>query len=224
MAFHSPEKTMKLGIEEEEDITTSASQAATYTIDRLTVEDELASSTSSSSSPISLGGRAIDRCNPIIRDATRLGKVVQLNTSSTKPPSSPHQPIKDTKHHKVNIMKSMTHIHQTKKKKTLMLSSLKKEKKTTSSAVCADKMVNKTSSTSKPATDNNEIIISSPGDSSRYLLTTTNSSSTHEMKSVIYSRRFDPRLAMVEQSSCTSSFSSSQLTSSPASAASNHQV
>lgn len=224
MVFYSPEKNMKLGIEEEEDIITIASQVATDTIDRLIVEDESTSSSSCSSSPIYLGGRAIDRCNPIIRDASRLGKVVQLNTTGTKPPSSPHQPTTHPKHLDVNIVKGIINIHQTKKKKMPMLSSLKKEKKTSNSADCADKMVNKPRSTSKPATDNNEIIINSPGDSSRYLLNTTNSSSTHEMKSFIYSQRFDPGLALVEQSSCTSSFSSSQLTSSPASAASNHQV
>ncbi|KAL8125904.1 hypothetical protein AgCh_013271 [Apium graveolens] len=207
---------MKLGIEEEEE----EEEAATDNRDRLIVEDELASSSSCSSSPISLGGRAIDRCNPIIRDASRLGKVVQLNTTGTKPPSSPHQPTTDPKH---DIIKSMINIRQTKKKKTSMLSSLKKEKKTTSIADCADKLVNKTKTSSEPATDSKEIIINSPGDSSRYLLTTANSSSTHEMKSFIYSHRFDPRLALVEQSSCTSSFSSSQFTSSPASAASNCQ-
>ncbi|XP_074379234.1 uncharacterized protein LOC141720622 [Apium graveolens] len=207
---------MKLGIEEEEE----EEEAATDNRDRLIVEDELASSSSCSSSPISLGGRAIDRCNPIIRDASRLGKVVQLNTTGTKPPSSPHQPTTDPKH---DIIKSMINIRQTKKKKTSMLSSLKKEKKTTSIADCADKLVNKTKTSSEPATDSKEIIINSPGDSSRYLLTTANSSSTHEMKSFIYSHRFDPHLALVEQSSCTSSFSSSQFTSSPASAASNCQ-
>lgn len=206
---------MELGIEED-DIIASASQAATNTIDRPTMEDGLASS-SSCSSTISLGGRAIDRCNPIIRDATRLGKVVQLNTTSTKPTSSPRQPTRSPKHHKENFIKNMINIHQT-KKKMLMIPSVKKGNETTNTADCDDKLVDTSSrSISKPAPDDYEINVNNPGDSSRYLLTTTNSSSTHEMKSFIYSHRIDPHLAVVEQSSQLSS-------SSPAPAASNHQV
>ena len=188
-----------------------------------TAEEGLAMALSSTcpSSTTFLGGRAIDRCNPIIRDARRLGKVVQMNTTDTEPPSPPPQPGTDQKF--VSGMNNI--IHQTeKKKKAQMIYSLWKEKRTTSSADSADKMVNKTGSTSKAAIDDYEIIVDSPGDSSRYLLTTTNSSSSLEMKSFVYSHRFDPRLAMVEQSSSTSSFSSPRVTSSPASAAPNHQV
>ncbi|KAL1822652.1 hypothetical protein ACET3Z_009430 [Daucus carota] len=188
-----------------------------------TAEEGLAMALSSTcpSSTTFLGGRAIDRCNPIIRDARRLGKVVQMNTTDTEPPSPPPQPGTDQKF--VSGMNNIIHQTEKKKKKAQMISSLKKGKKITSGAECADKMVNKTGSTSKVATDDYEIIVDSPGDSSRYLLTTTNSSSTHEMKSFVYSQRFDPRLAMVEQSSPTSSFST-RVTSSPASAAPNHQV
>lgn len=211
---------MKLSLEE--DTITGVTQAATDDIHRLAMEDELAGFSSSSSSNISLGGRAIDRCNPIIRDAARLGKVVQLTTASTKPPTSP-QPTTISKHHSKYIAENMSDIHQTKKKTTTttIKSCLTKGNKITSAANDAQKIVNKTCSKAVAGSEEISVNNTSPGDSSRYLLTT---SSTNHMSSFLYSRRFDPLLTMVEQSPSTSSSPSQPTFSPPSPAASDNQV
>lgn len=199
---------------------TSATQAATSNMHKLAMEDKFTEFSSCSSRTISLGGRAIDRCNPIIRDAARLGKVVQLTTDSSTPPTSP-QPTTTSKHHSKNA--ENFDIHQTKKKitTTTIKSCSKKGNKITSAANDAQKMVNKTCS--KAVTGREEIGVNntSPGDSSRYLLTTSN---TNHMSSFLYSRRFDPLLTMVEQSPSTSSSPSQPTFSPPSPAASDNQV
>ncbi|KAL1813184.1 hypothetical protein ACET3Z_023249 [Daucus carota] len=196
-----------------------ASHAATSNIHKLAMEDDLAGFSSCSSSPISLGGRAIDRCNPIIRDAARLGTVVPLATS-TRPPTSP-QVNTLPKHRSKSIIQNLTDIHQTKKKTTTttVKSCLKKGNKITNTADGADKMVNKTCRKAIAGSDENNVNSTSPGDSSRYLLTTGN-----HTNSFLYSRHFDPLLTMVEQSPSTSSSSSQPTFSPPSPAASDNQV
>ncbi|KAL8094721.1 hypothetical protein AgCh_036293 [Apium graveolens] len=209
---------MKMRIED--DTISGVTQAANGNIHKLDMEDELAGFSSCSSSSISLGGRAIDRCNPIIRDAARLGKVVQLTTASTRPPTSP-QPTTISKHHNKNIAENMTDIHQTKKTTTAIKSCLKKGNNITIAANDAQKIVNKTCSKAVAGSEEISVNSTSPGDSSRYLLTT---SSINHMSSFLYSRRFDPLLTMVEQSPSTSSSPSQPTFSPPSPAASDNQV
>lgn len=209
---------MKLGVEEDTKI--GASQAATSDIHRLAMEDELAGFSSCSSSSISLGGRAIDRCNPIIRDAARLGKVVQLTTASTKPPASP-QPTTIPKHHNKYIKENTTDIQQIKKTTTTTIKSCsKKGNKITNTANGADRIANKTCSKIVAGSEDINVNNTSPGDSSRYLLTT---STTNNISSFLYSHHFDRLLTMVEQSPSTSS-SSQPTFSPPSSAAADNQV
>lgn len=211
---------MKMRIEDE--MITGVTQAANSNIHELAMEDEIAGFSSCSSSTISLGGRAIDRCNPIIRDAARLGKVVQPTTASTKPPTSP-QLTMISKNHSKTIAENRTDIHQTKKTTTTTTtkSCLKKGNKITSAANDAQKIVNKTCSKAVAGSEEISVNSTSPGDSSRYLLTT---SSVNHMNSFLYSRRFDPLLTMVEQSPSTSSSPSQPTLSPPSPAASDNQV
>lgn len=154
-----------------------ASQAATSI--RLSTEE-------SGGSTIYLGGntsgRALDRYNPIIRDATRITKVL-LNTSGP-PCSSSNQPPISPKphHHQKNSRKNPSkennnHHHQNKK----IISS--KQNDDSSSSSSKKKSFSSSWSCTKPGE-----FISPPG-SSRYLLTT--------QKSSFFSDHFDPLLAMV---------------------------
>lgn len=156
-----------------------ASQAATSI--RLSMEESGGSTTSTIYLGGNTSGRALDRYNPIIRDATRITKVL-LNTSGPPCSSSNQPPIspKPHHHHQKNSRKNPSkennnHHHQNKK----IISS----KQNDDSSSSKKKSFSSSWSCTKPGE-----FISPPG-SSRYLLTT--------QKSSFLSDHFDPLLAMV---------------------------
>lgn len=182
---------MKLGMD-----ILCASQVAT-SISGFSMDHEASSSSSTSTSTIHLGGcgssgRAIDRHNPIIRDATRLGKVLLTTTTTPVPPCSSYDdqpPInnipKPHHHHhhhknsqKNNSSKENTPNHRQSKK---IISNDDEKRESTRSDHRINSIIRKSSwSCTKPSGD----FVSPPG-SSRYLL-----SSTHHHKSL--SSDFDP--------------------------------
>lgn len=159
-----------------------ASQAATSI--RLSMEESGGSTSTTTATYLggNTSGRALDRYNPIIRDATRITKVL-LNTtgppcsSSNQPPISP-KPLHHPRHQK-NCRKNPSkennsHRHH-------------QNKKIISSKQNDDSSKKKSFSSSWSCTKPGEFI--SPPGSSRYLLTT--------QKSSFLSDHFDPLLPIV---------------------------
>lgn len=147
----------------------------------------------SSSSSNQLGGRTIDRYNPIIRDLRRTPKTLSLTPCTSQPPPIDPQPYR-------LLQKSKSYSNTTKDQKTFRKSNTKKDKKSNSDQKQSKADGKKKDSSKKIWGKSVADFITPPG-SSRYLLSE---------KDLI---DFDPGLAVVPSESnmnlCSSSSSSS---------------
>ncbi|KAK8665951.1 hypothetical protein V6N13_006106 [Hibiscus sabdariffa] len=152
-----------------------ASQASTAVC--LSME-QVASSSCSSASAVQLGGPAIDRHNPIIRDAKRFTRTLPSNPCTSQPP-----PINPLPYHqlKKNQKKCSSNDHAKKAPSSSAVSAKlndhKKKKKSSSKNSSLKPTDMKAEETSRKSFTSKEIDLVTPPGSTRYLLGDNNNNS-----------------------------------------------